>query len=148
MKKDRQIKKIFIGLLGVLFLLSAVGCGGKRYLLELNNRSLISSKTFYKEGETVTIYYDGKSAPEYGYRFFVDAENIELKDGEVGSHRYAVSFTMPAKSVTVNVEEIDGKIKNREMKQNEFEVWICKECGYDHNKYDYCAKCGRKKPWK
>lgn len=96
------IKKLFLTLLGVSMMFTLFGCGKPKYKLHFEGYGFQSSKTEYAAGEQVTVYYD-LIATDTDYRFWLDDENVKLKQDYDDRHGYVFTFIMPDHELTLHV---------------------------------------------
>ena len=90
-------------ILGVSLMFALFGCGKPKYKLRFEGYGFESSRTEYAAGEKVTVYY-GLLATDTDYRFWLDDENVRLKQDYDERHGYVFSFSMPEHDVTLHVE--------------------------------------------
>ena len=104
MKKSelRLGKSLFLMILGVSVMFTLFGCGKPKYKLHFEGYGFQSSKTEYAAGEQVTVYYD-LIATDTDYRFWLDDENVKLKQDYDDRHGYVFSFIMPDHELTLHV---------------------------------------------
>lgn len=84
-------------------LFGLTGCAAKKYKIDYCGQESFyrGAKKEYAEGETVTLYYD-LIATDTDYKFLLDGKEIGYDyDGDRG---FVVSFTMPARDVTLKCE--------------------------------------------
>ena len=98
----RLTKKLFLTFLGVSMMFTLFGCGKPKYKLHFDGYGFQSSKTEYAAGEQVTVYYD-LIATDTDYRFWLDDENVKLKQDYDDRHGYVFTFTMPDHELTLHV---------------------------------------------
>ena len=104
MKKSelRLGKSLFLMILGVSVMFTLFGCGKPKYKLHFEGYGFQSSKTEYAAGDQVTVYYD-LIATDTDYRFWLDDENVKLKQDYDDRHGYVFTFTMPDHELTLHV---------------------------------------------
>ena len=104
MKKSelRLVKSLFLMILGVSMMFTLFGCGKPKYKLHFEGYGFQSSKTEYAAGEQVTVYYD-LIATDTDYRFWLDDENVKLKQDYDDRHGYVFTFIMPDHELTLHV---------------------------------------------
>lgn len=95
-------KSLFLMILGVSMMFTLFGCGKPKYKLHFEGYGFQSSKTEYAAGEQVTVYYD-LIATDTDYRFWLDDENVKLKQNYDDRHGYIFTFTMPDHELTLHV---------------------------------------------
>ena len=98
----RLVKSLFLMILGVSVMFTLFGCGKPKYKLHFDGYGFQSGKTEYAAGEQVTVYYD-LIATDTDYRFWLDDENVELKQDYDDKHGYVFTFTMPDHELTLHV---------------------------------------------
>lgn len=98
----RLVKSLFLMILGVSMMFTLFGCGKPKYKLHFDGYGFQSSKTEYAAGEQVTVYYD-LIATDTDYRFWLDDENVKLKQDYDDRHGYVFTFTMPDHELTLHV---------------------------------------------
>ena len=98
----RLVKSLFLMILGVSVMFTLFGCGKQKYKLHFEGYGFQSSKTEYAVGEQVTVYYD-LIVTDTDYRFWLDDENVTLKEDYDDSHGYLFTFTMPDHELTLHV---------------------------------------------
>ena len=156
--------KVLSILLGVLLTMTMFGCGKPKYRLELDGYGFKTKKVEYAEGEEVTVYYD-IIATDTDYHFFLDCEDVKLKQDWDNNHGYIFKFLMPAHDVKISVEShnsmeydpdaygantygIDTAVPDNSVSGDNSlhtDTWFCPECG-TKNDMLYCSECGLKKP--
>ncbi len=137
--------------------MSLFGLGKPKYSVVFNGFGFKSKKKRYKEGETVTVYYD-MIATDTNYTFFTDSKDVGLMVSSHDGHGYALTFTMPAHDVTLSLEMRNsmifdpGAIKPEPERRRKFipddyptDPWFCPVCGR-RNTTRFCADCGAQKP--
>ena len=104
MKKSelRLGKSLFLMILGVSVMFTLFGCGKPKYKLHFEGYGFQSSKTEYAAGDQVTVYYD-LIATDTDYRFWLDDENVKLKQDYDDRHGYVFTFIMPDHELTLHV---------------------------------------------
>lgn len=90
------MKKGMIVLLGIL-MIALIGCGRKKYRLELDGHGLSSKRTAYAEGDTVKVTFD-LIATDTDYSFYLDCDDTEL-DRDYENGVFILTFRMPAHDV-------------------------------------------------
>lgn len=100
--KWKLLHKLAVILLGVIFIMCMTGCGKPKYKLEFDGYGFESEKTVYHEGDQVTVYYD-MIATDTDYSFYLDCDDVKLKQDWDNSHGYIFKFTMPAHDVKISV---------------------------------------------
>ena len=98
----RLVKSLFLMILGVSMMFTLFGCGKQKYKLHFEGYGFQSSKTEYAAGDQVTVYYD-LIATDTDYRFWLDDENVKLKQDYDDRHGYVFSFIMPDHELTLHV---------------------------------------------
>ena len=98
----RLVKSLFLMILGVSMMFMLFGCGKPKYKLHFEGYGFQSSKTEYAAGEQVTVYYD-LIATDTDYSFWLDDENVTLKEDYDDSHGYVFTFIMPDHELTLHV---------------------------------------------
>ncbi len=98
----RLVKSLFLMILGVSVMFTLFGCGKPKYKLHFEDYGFQSSKAEYAAGDQVTVYFD-LIATDTDYRFWLDDENVELKQDYDDRHGYIFTFTMPDHDVTLHV---------------------------------------------
>lgn len=162
-------RKVFICILEVLFIMSLIGCGAKKYNVDVGSYGFEAKKTKYAPGEKVTVYYT-IIATDTDYYFSTDSDDVTLKTSYDDKHGYVLTFTMPDHDVKMIEDsrnsmeydpdahgpasydpDADNDPENTDSKSSdqgeETETWFCPECGAKNNRV-YCADCGSKKPEK
>lgn len=150
-KRD-NMKKILTILLEVLAIMSLLGCGAKKYVVNANGGYELDKKS-YAAGEEVTAYFK-YIATDTDYTFYCENEDVTIKTSYDNSIGYVITFTMPDHDVTLGVKsrntmtidfEADPAPPADEPDDQFIGGWKCPECG-NINAGPYCAECGRKKP--
>ncbi|MCR4647453.1 MAG: hypothetical protein K5776_00075 [Lachnospiraceae bacterium] len=106
------MKKSIAGLLAAFSaILIMAGCTGSGYKIEFDDSGFESKKMKYAEGETVTITYPFM-ATDTNYNFYLDCEDVELKQEYDYQKGMVLTFVMPAHDVKIfedhyNSMEID-----------------------------------------
>ncbi len=90
-------------LLGVIMVLSLFSCWKQKYTLHFDDSGFESRRTQYAAGEKVTVYY-GMIATDTDYTFWLDDENVEMKQGYDEQHGYVFTFIMPDHDVTLHAD--------------------------------------------
>ncbi len=151
-----NMKKILLVLLEVLAIMSLLGCGTQKYVVNANGGYELDKKS-YAAGEEVKAYFK-YIATDTDYTFYCENEDVTIKTSYDNSIGYVITFTMPDHDVTLGVKsrntmtidfEADPAPPAAEPEpapaDNGSGIWKCPECG-KMNAMLYCAECGRKKP--
>lgn len=150
-KRD-NMKKILTILLEVLAIMSLLGCGTKKYVVNANGGYELDKKS-YAAGEEVKAYFK-YIATDTDYTFYCENEDVKIKTEYDNAFGYVITFTMPDHDVTLGVKsrntmtidfEADPAPPASEPDNQFIGGWKCPECG-NINAGPYCAECGRKKP--
>ncbi len=96
----RRMKRVLTLMMGVIVMLGLFGCGKQKYTLHFEGYGFESKKPKYAAGEKVTVYY-GMIATDTDYSFWLDDENVELKQDYDDRHGYVFTFVMPDHDVTI-----------------------------------------------
>lgn len=146
------MKKILLVLLEVFAIMSLLGCGAKKYVVNANGGYELDKKS-YAAGEEVTAYFK-YIATDTDYTFYCENEDVKIKTEYDNAVGYVITFTMPDHDVTLGVKsrntmtidfEADPAPPAAEPDNQFIGGWKCPECG-NINAGPYCAECGRKKP--
>ena len=84
------------------------GCGKPKYKVDLSS-GFTSKKSSYAEGENVTAYFD-MIATDTNYNFYLDCEDVELKEDYDNNHGYVFTFIMPAHDVKLCVSSYNSMV--------------------------------------
>ena len=145
-------KRVVLFVLEVLAVMSLLGCGTKKYVVNANGGYELDKKS-YAAGEEVTAYFK-YIATDTDYTFYCETEDVTIKTGYDNAIGYVITFTMPDHDVTLGVKsrntmtidfEADPAPPAAEPDNQYTGGWKCPECGYI-NAGPYCAECGRKNP--
>jgi len=145
-------KRFVLFVLEVLAIMSMLGCGTQKYVVNANGGYELDKKS-YAAGEEVKAYFK-YIATDTDYTFYCENEDVTIKTSYDNSIGYVITFTMPDHDVTLGVKsrntmtidfEADPAPPAAEPDNQFIGGWKCPECG-NINAGPYCAECGRKKP--
>ena len=145
-------KRFVLFVLEVLAIMSMLGCGAKKYVVNAYGGYELDKKS-YAAGEEVKAYFK-YIATDTDYTFYCENEDVKIKTEYDNAIGYVITFTMPDHDVTLGVKsrntmtidfEADPAPPAAEPDNQFIGGWKCPECG-NINAGPYCAECGRKKP--
>lgn len=125
----RQINKIIPILTVVLLMTSLFGCSKQKHKLNFDSYGFESKKSEYAYGDKVKVYYN-LIGTDIDYHFYLDDENIELKQSYDDKHGYILTFTMPDHDVTLNMNSHNNMVYIPQInvtfvnEVNEADIWI------------------------
>lgn len=99
----KQINKIILILTMVLLVIFLFGCGKQKHRLNFDSYGFESKKSEYAYGDKVTVYFN-LIGTDTDYNFYLDDESIELEQSYDDKHGYILTFIMPDKDVTLNMD--------------------------------------------
>ena len=105
------------------------GCGRAKYKLIFDDFGFKSQKSAYRAGETVRVYYD-MIATDTDYRFWLDDDSVEMKQGYDDQHGYVFTFTMPDHDVTLHCDSYNSMeyfpeiVVTVENEVEEADIWV------------------------
>ena len=125
----KQSNKIISILTGVILMISLFGCGKQKHRLNFGAYGFESKKSEYAYGDKVTVYFN-LIGTDTDYHFYLDDENIELKQSYDDKHGYILTFTMPDHDVTFNMNSHNNMVYIPQInvtfvnEVNEADIWI------------------------
>ena len=125
----RSLKQWILILLGVIMMFTLFGCGRTKHQLIFDDFGFKSQKSAYRAGETVRVYYD-MIATDTDYRFWLDDDSVEMKQGYDDQHGYVFTFTMPDHDVTLHCDSYNSMeyfpeiVVTVENEVEEADIWV------------------------